>query len=167
MGLFANTLFSILLGWVQTAASWLWGLVTNTDVNAWVAWVVDNWLAMVILLCIGGVATDFVVYLFRWQPYRVWGSFLRRWRQQHEPPEPEAQQPVLQRQWLYADGTTQVEDVPVPQAPAEQEPSEQLNTPIRPVRRAVRRAAPEQAYHQPVYPPQWQQTSPDEQGEHL
>lgn len=157
MGLFANTLFSVLLGWVQTAASWLWSLVTNTDVSAWLRWVMDHWLALVILLCLAGVAVDFIVYFFRWQPWRVWLNFLRRGKGSDEPEEPqEAPQPMLQRKWLYADGTIHVEDVPVPQQ-LQQQPSERLTAPIRPVRRAVRREGAERAYHQPVYPPQWQQ----------
>lgn len=164
MGLFANTLFSVLLGWVQTAASWLWNLVTNADVHAWLRWVLDNWLVLVILLCLGGIAVDFIVYLFRWQPYRVWANILQSRKERKEPvPQEEEHQPILQRKWLYADGSTEVEDVPVPQPVQVQQPSERLTAPIRPVRRVVRRESAERAYHQPVYPPQWQQTQ-DEQG---
>lgn len=164
MGLFANTLFSVLLGWVQTAASWLWSLVTNTDVSAWLRWVLDNWLALVIILCLAGIAVDFIVYFFRWQPWRVWRNYIQR-RNEHKENETaqEAPQPVLQRKWLYADGTTHVEDVPLPQQMQVQQPSERLTAPIRPVRRVTRREGAEHAYHQPVYPPQWQQ-SQDEQG---
>ena len=157
MGLFANTLFSVLLGWVQTAASWLWSLVTNTDVNAWLRWILNNWLVLVIFLCLVGAAVDFIVYFFRWQPYRVWGKFLHRKKAEDDvPPQEEPQQSMFQRTWMYADGTTQVEDVPVPQ-PLKRQDSERLEIPIRPSRRVVRPTAPEQAYHQPVYPPQWQQ----------
>lgn len=164
MGLFANTLFSVLMGWVQTAASWLWSLVTNTDVSAWLRWLLDNWLVLVILICLAGVAVDFIVYFFRWQPYRVWGRFLRS-KQQEEAPEPEAMpQPVFQRTWMYADGSTEVEEVPIPQPVRVREESERLDMPIRPARRVVRPTAPEQAYHQPVYPPQWQHPQ-EEQGD--
>ena len=162
MGAFANTLFRVLLGWVQTAAAGLWGLVTNTDVSAWLRWLLDNWLPLTILLCISGVVIDFIVYLIRWQPYRVWGSFLRRLTAKEEPSAEEEQpQPVLQRKWLYADGSTTVEDVRQPLQQSDQ--SEQLEAPIRPVRRVTRRSSPEKAYNQPVYPPQWQHTH--EQGE--
>jgi hypothetical protein len=68
---------------------------------------------------------------------------------------------VYQRKWIYADGSTEVEDVRVPQPEAFQE-VEQLAAPIRPVRRMARRASPEQSYNQPVYPPQWRH---DQQGE--
>nr|MBR4281272.1 hypothetical protein [Clostridia bacterium] len=159
MGQFANALFSVLLGWVQSAAAGLWGLITNAEISVWFRWVLENWLPVTLLLCIGGVVIDFVVYLVRWQPYRVWRGFLRRIRERDEAAAP-AEQPVLSRKWLYADGSVSVEDVNEPlQSPQE----EQLSAPIRPARRIARRTTPEQAYHQPYYPPQWQQTN--EQGE--
>ena len=169
MGQFANTVFSGLLGWVQTAASWLWSLATNTDVSAWLAWLLDNWLPLVILLCLAGVLVDFVVYLIRWQPYRVWGRFLRRLKGQNEPAEDSADalpQPVFQRRWVYADGSTAVEDVRDHQHEVPQQPdSDGLEAPIRPVRRMARRATLEQSYNQPVYPPQWQHNIREQQGE--
>ena len=168
MGMFANTLFSLLLGWVQTAASWLWRLITNADVSAWFAWLLDNWLPLTILLCLAGAAVDFVVYLFRWQPYRVWTSFLRRVHRKEvdDPRDEGAVQPAFQRMWAYADGSTVVEDVPVlPEKTPEQTEPIQLEAPLRPNRRMARRASPEQSYNQPVYPPQWQHSIQDIQGE--
>ena len=164
MGLLANTLFSVLLGWVQTAASWLWSIITNTDVSAWLRWVLDHWLALVVLLCLAGLAVDFIVYLLRWQPYRVWRRFLQGKKKQDEQEiqETESAQPVFQRKWMYADGTTEVENIPVPQVPVEKPVSDRLAAPIRPVRRVAQHTTPEQAYHQPVYPSQWQQ---NQQGE--
>ena len=160
MGQFANTLFSMLLGWVQTAAAELWGLITQADASAWLKWLVENWLPLTLALCIGGVMIDFIVYLIRWQPYRMWG----RAKSQPEPQAEEALSAtpaVYQRKWIYADGSTEVEDVYVPQEEESQE-QERLAAPIRPMRRMARRASPEQAYNQPVYPPQWQH---NQQGE--
>ena len=167
MGQFANTLFSMLLGWVQTAASWLWSLVTNTDVSAWLRWLLDNWLPLTLLLCIAGLALDFIIYLIRWQPYRVWGRFLRRWTGKgREAAEQEALelQARFQRKWIYADGTTTVEDIRQHDAEHEAE-ADHLELPIRPVRRVAKHAPPEQSYYQPVYPPQWQHTNDEQQGE--
>ena len=158
MGQFANMLFGALLGWVQTAASWLWGLVTNTNVSAWLRWLLDNWLPLTLLLCIAGLVIDLLVYLFRWQPFRVWRSFFSRFAARAEDKAAfEVQQPILQRKWVYADGTTTVEEIPDPLRDMKpQQEEERLPSPIRPTRRAARYAAAEQAYHQPVYPPQWQ-----------
>jgi len=164
MGRFADTLFRMLLGWVQTAASWLWSLVTNTDVSTWLSWLLENWLPLTLLLCVAGLVIDFGVYLLRWQPYRVWRSFFRRMSARDELEEDPAPKPIFQRKWVYADGSTEVEDVLTPVQEASYPPEDRLDAPIRPVRRVVQ-ATREQAYHQPVYPPQWQHHAQDEQGE--
>lgn len=165
MGQFAGTLFSLLLGWVQTAVSWLWSLATNADVHAWLRWLLDNWLAVVVLLCIGGVLVDFLVYLIRWQPYRVWRSFLRRLSgKEAETAGDTGDQPLLQRKWVFADGSTEVEEIYRDDSQHLQQEAH-LNAPIRPVRRVMRSDLLGQAYHQPVYPPQWQHTTHDVQGE--
>ncbi len=160
MGQFANTLFSALMGWVRTAAAWLWALVTTADAGAWFTWLTENWLPLTLLLCLICVAVDFLVYLIRWQPYRVWRSFLHRLTAR-DAALPE-EQPQVRRQWIYADGTVATEEPSTPPTVPMQE--EQLDAPLRPVRRALRHASPEQAYHQPVYPPKWQHTPKDEHG---
>lgn len=164
MGQFASTLFSMLLGWVQTAASWLWSLTSSTEVNKGLQLMLDNWLLLVIILCIGGLLVDFVVYLIRWQPYRVWRRFFARLsgRAGDEPDIPE--QPVMQRKWIFADGSTEVEDVPLDGTNVH-EPLDALDAPIRPTRRALRYESPEQSYNQPVYPPQWRHANEDKQGD--
>lgn len=168
MGQFANMIFSGLLGWVEAVAAGVWGMITNADVSAWFRWVLDNWLALTLILCAAGLVIDFAVYLIRWQPYRVWGGFLRRKRRaassgtEEESPEEDAR---FQRRWAYADGTTTVEDIRQQgKNTSRREAGEPLELPIRPVRRTVRPAASEQAYYQPVYPPQWQQSNKENVG---
>lgn len=167
MGQFANTLFRVLLGWVQTAVSWLWNLTTNADVSSWFRWVLHNWLPLTLILCGAGLLVDFLVYLLRWQPYRVWRRFLRRMNGKDDEPQcGEDAQQQFQRQWVYADGTTSIVDL---RNTAQQEypgiGSDHLELPIRPVRRVARHLPREQAYYQPVYPPQWQNKTMDDQGE--
>ena len=184
MGNFANTLFSVLLGWVQSMVSWLWQLGGSDGAGGFMAWVLDNWLLLVILLCAVGVIIDLVVYLLRWQPYRVWRSFWRRLSGEETEMEDaaEADDAVAEaaepRRWVYADGSTALE---TPQEPAlpdmapagvQEDAQMQLKAPVRPARRVIparrRRAADgseeyllpdlggeQQAYHQPYYPPQW------------
>lgn len=167
MGQFANTMFSMLLGWVQTAVAWLWGLVTNADVSAWFRWLLDNWLPLTLILCGAGLLIDFIVYLIRWQPYRVWKRFLRRASGKSGDPQTEEEDAALQfqRKWAYADGTTSMEDLRHPrQMEQPMAGSERLELPIRPVRRVARHVPQEQAYYQPVYPPQWQNKTKDDQG---
>lgn len=155
MGQLASRLFQMMMGWVQTAASWLWALVTQSDASRWLRWLTEHWLPLLVGLCIAGVVIDFVVYLFRWQPYRVWLSFLNRLRRRQAG---DADTPAVpQRTWIYADGSTSVEQLqkPLPQASDAQH---QLGAPVRPARRTARDIPMAEAYHQPVYPPQWQHT---------
>lgn len=150
MGPFADTVFTVLLGWVRSTVQALWRLVTGADLSAWFDAVMDNWLTLVVLLCLAGVVIDLVVYLLRWQPYRVWRSFFQRRRQEKET-QPDN---TSYRQWLYADGSTRVEEIPAEPA-ANSDASDRLHAPIRPIRRAIP-ANGGKAYNQPVYPPQWQ-----------
>ena len=56
-------------------------------------------VALDILLCIFGVVMDFLVYLIRWQPYRVWGNFWTRFLPKR------ARRTPTGRHLIYADGT--------------------------------------------------------------
>lgn len=160
MGNFANTLFSVLLGWVQSATAWLWSLITSDGAGGLMGWVLDNWLLLAVALCLLGLIVDGIVYLLRWQPYRVWRSFLGRSGEETLPETPPAveEEPL---QWVYANG--EIAPDPVEQealyasqpqcAPQERQPR------VIPARR---RTQPETAqgsgpsgYYQPCYPPQW------------
>lgn len=165
MGQFSNTLFTLLLGWVKTAASAVWSAAVDSAANGGLQWLLDHWLILLVLLCVAGSAVDFLVYLVRWQPYRVWRSFLHGRKRRTSPPEDEGEL-LYQRQWVYADGSTEVEDVRKPRRTAETAPndSEQMQVPLRPVRRVARRAPMEQAYCQPVYPQGYRHTEDDQHG---
>lgn len=167
MGNFANTLFSVLLGWVQQAVAWLWSLAGTDGASGLMGWVMDNWLLLAVGLCLLGAAVDMIVYIVRWQPYRVWRSFLHRNGQAAEDEENES--PEEPMQWVYATGEAAPEPVPVPEAtvlPAmQEEPS--LAYPERGVQRvyaardhrtgsaADGSAYVQQGYRQAYFPPQW------------
>lgn len=108
MGNFANTIFSSLLGWLRGAAAWLWSFLNNPQSGGFIVWVADNWLALIILLCAACMLIDFLVYLIRWQPYKVWASFFRRLFG-HD--DDDADTGRVRRRWIHADGTTSVEVV--------------------------------------------------------
>ena len=80
MGSFANSVFSVLLGWIRTAINQMWALVNSDSGGGFLAWIGENWKALTLILCGVGVVTDVVVYLFRWRPMQVWASFFRRLR---------------------------------------------------------------------------------------
>lgn len=80
MGSFANTLFSLLLGWAQTLIAALWSTFTSGKAGGFLTWVGEHWIPLAVGLCLAGGLIDLIVYLVRWQPIRVWKSFFRRIR---------------------------------------------------------------------------------------
>lgn len=122
MGSFAGTIFSLLLGWVQGTAAWLWSAATSPTGSGLLNWLSANWLPLTAIVCAVGIIVDLVVYLFRWRPYRVWASFFRRMTGRdaadvpEEPDEPAQALPrrTVRRKWVYPDGTARTEEVEAP-----------------------------------------------------
>lgn len=75
MGSFANSLFKIMLGWLQTAVSAVWSAFTSENGNSVFNWIGRHWILLAGILCVIGLVTDLCVYIFRWKPYKVWKSF--------------------------------------------------------------------------------------------
>lgn len=84
MGSFANTVFSLLLGWLQTLTSVIWSALTDKGSESFFEFIGKNWLIITILLSSFGLITDFIVYLYRWEPYKVWRSAWRKLRYKEE-----------------------------------------------------------------------------------
>lgn len=71
---FADSIISGMLGWLKGFASWalkLFDLAGNGGLNP-LAWLSDNWLKLLILFLIIGVAMDVFIWLLRWRPYWIW-----------------------------------------------------------------------------------------------
>ncbi len=77
MGSFANTVFSFLLGWLRGLISMIWSALTSEGGESFFTFIGNNWIKIAAILCAAGLAADFAVYFFRWQPYKVWKTFLR------------------------------------------------------------------------------------------
>lgn len=127
MGSFANTVFSMLLGWVRSAVAGLWALMSSEGSSVF-AWLGEHWLGLTVALCALCTLVDAVVYIIRWRPYKVWASFFRRLRGKGEEPVPapsHSQAPVqrMRREWVYPDGNTRTEEIyAAPEQPTETEP---------------------------------------------
>ena len=78
MGSFANTLFRIMLGWLQGIVSAIWNLFTSEKGGSFLEWIGKHWIILAAVLCIIGLAVDLGVYLIRWKPFKVWKSFFTR-----------------------------------------------------------------------------------------
>ena len=75
MGSFANSLFTILLGWLQSAVSAVWTAFTSEKGNSLFTWIGKHWIFLAAILCVIGLGADLCVYIFRWKPFRTWKSF--------------------------------------------------------------------------------------------
>lgn len=178
MGSFANSVFSVLLGWIRTAVNACWNMLSGGEGGGMLAWIGENWKALTLILCVIGVVVDVVVYVIRWRPLQVWASFFRRIRGKGqeadewiEPePLPEAKPfsrsaPPEQhtgRAWVYPDGTARfAQDYEAPQGelmtdspefPPEQPPAqnnEYYQRFARPVEEPVQFGALGRAYRRP------------------
>ena len=64
MGSFANTVFSILLGWLQGLISIIWSALTDKGGESFFQFIGDNWIKITLILCAVGLIADFAVYFF-------------------------------------------------------------------------------------------------------
>ena len=75
---FVNFLLNILLGWTQSAANWFVSLFSDTSGHGALSFILQNWKIIAIVLIAAGAVIDFVIWMLRWRPYKVWASKLRR-----------------------------------------------------------------------------------------
>ena len=119
MGSFASGMFSAMLGWIRGAIAYLWNAAATPEGGGLLQWMAEHWLPLALILCGAGMVIDLIVYLLRWQPYKVWASFFRRLggrsgrEEVPQEPQPRPARPrrTVHRQWLYADGTERTEAV--------------------------------------------------------
>ena len=69
---FADTLISLLLGWIKTLVKAVYNVFSSDTGGTFWSWLGNNWLGLAVLLCLIGVIIDFAVWIIRWQPYRLW-----------------------------------------------------------------------------------------------
>ena len=84
MGTLANSIFQALMGWIRAEALEIWNTCSSPKGTTLMGWVGAHWKGLAVGLCAVGVTVDMIVYLFRWQPYRVWRSQRRCRGQQTE-----------------------------------------------------------------------------------
>ncbi len=69
-----------LLSWVSTAARAIWAFLSRPEGSAAGQWLLAYWKELLAVILLVGILADALVYLFHWQPWRVWASFIRRHR---------------------------------------------------------------------------------------
>ena len=78
IGTLVNSIFSLLLGWIRTAAQAVWNAAAPGASSGLLTWLGDNWLPLALVLCVICTAIEVIVHLFRWRPQIVWLCFFRR-----------------------------------------------------------------------------------------
>ena len=76
---YSSAIVDAMLGWLKGLANWvlrLFNLAGSTGGSP-LLWLSHNWLKLLILLMIIGVAADILVWLFKWRPHWVWFRKLR------------------------------------------------------------------------------------------
>lgn len=78
MNSFADTLLSLLFGWLRALVEGIWGFISSGEMRNTISWLGDHWLWLVIVVCIVCVVLDYFIWLIRWKPYIIWRNKLRR-----------------------------------------------------------------------------------------
>ena len=78
MGGYAEFCIKNLFGWLKSFAQQIWTIFSNQRGNNLLSWIGENWKGVFLILCVAGAVIDLLVYLFRWEPIKVWKSYFRR-----------------------------------------------------------------------------------------
>ena len=195
MGTPASTFFQMMLGWIRALSSEVWSTVTAPQGTTLIEWIGAHWKVLALALCVAGALIDLGVYLFRWQPFRVWRSFIHRMRNAREAKTDEEREFLFQDrpEIPEADGEKLREEDEIPsemndppgeefirERPEPEGTTSAFEQAILPRRRRVTRlfaekgedtVTPDQlidryaAYRRPVYPRSWKTDKGDSEDE--
>ncbi len=74
----ANAILTLLLSWLRVIINRFWSLVNSETGTSFYTFLSQHWLTILLVLLVGGFLVDRLIYLIRWQPFRVW--FGRKWK---------------------------------------------------------------------------------------
>lgn len=76
---YSNAIVDTMLGWLKGFANWVLKLfnLAGSSGGSPLLWLSQNWLKLLVLLMVVGVAVDILVWLVRWRPHWVWFRKLR------------------------------------------------------------------------------------------
>lgn len=69
MNAFADSLLSVLLGWVRNGVRMIFDFFVSPSSGGFYVWLGDHWLTVVILICLAGTVIDFAVWMKRYRPF--------------------------------------------------------------------------------------------------
>ncbi len=83
MGGYAQFCIQVMIGWLRSVISQIWSIFSGRGNSSFLAWAGNNWKYILLVICAVGALADLAVYLFRWEPYKVWKSYFNR-RKKHK-----------------------------------------------------------------------------------
>lgn len=69
---YTNAIVDTMLGWLKGLAGWVLRLFNLSAGGSPLKFLADNWLKLLVILLIVGVAADIIIWLIRWRPHWVW-----------------------------------------------------------------------------------------------
>lgn len=69
--------YMILLGWMRALVNWFWRIISGGSGEG-LQWFLSNWKLWLIIILAGGMIIDWMTWLIRWRPYRVFLSRFSR-----------------------------------------------------------------------------------------
>lgn len=97
MNAFADTLLSLVFGWMRALVEGVWSFLSSGRFQNALSWLGDHWLWLVLFLCALCTVLDYLIWLVRWRPYILWRNHLRRLFGRGIPPSKEND--VFQYDW--------------------------------------------------------------------
>ncbi|HIU16142.1 MAG TPA: hypothetical protein IAC49_06730 [Candidatus Ventricola intestinavium] len=88
MGTLADSLFTVLMGWVRALVNSIWALF-SADHTTLLEFFGKNWMLIALVIIAAGLVVDWLVWLVRWQPYHLWALRVRRLLRLPSPEEEE------------------------------------------------------------------------------
>lgn len=70
--------YTVLLGWMRALVDWIWSMVSGTGNSGVWSWFLSNWKLWLLILIVGGLVVDWLMWVMRWRPYRVLMDRFRR-----------------------------------------------------------------------------------------
>lgn len=70
--------YTVLLGWMRALVDWIWSLFSGRGGSDVWQWFLSNWKVWLLILLVGGLVVDWLLWVVRWRPYRVFLSRFRR-----------------------------------------------------------------------------------------
>jgi hypothetical protein len=85
--------FAAMMGWAHSLSNWVWSMISGSGKRG-SSWLTSNWIQLLVALIIIGVALDWLMWMLRWQPYKLWFKSLRQRARRTAPPYADSTEPA-------------------------------------------------------------------------